>query len=39
MPLAVKHLSDGAASDAAEFRCGGTARMDAAGTIYLQFQP
>ncbi len=37
MPLAVKYVSDGAASETAEFRCGGTARIDAAGTIDIQF--
>ncbi len=36
MPLAVKHMSDGAVA-AAEFRCGGTARIDTAGTIDIQF--
>jgi hypothetical protein len=37
MPLAVKYMSDGAASDAAEFRCAGTARIDDEGTIDIQF--
>ena len=37
MPLAVEYLSDGAVEGAAEFRCGGTARIDAAGTIDIQF--
>ena len=37
MPLAVEYMSNGVVSGAAEFRCGGTARIDAAGTIYLQF--
>jgi hypothetical protein len=37
MPLAVEYLADGAVSAAAEFRCGGTARIDAAGTIDIQF--
>jgi hypothetical protein len=37
MPLAVEHRADGAASAAVAFRCGGTARIDDAAAIDIQF--
>ncbi len=38
MPLVIQYLAEGAVSAAAEFRCGGTARIDANGTIDIQFR-